>query len=308
MKNSNSNLPPAVAEMSLIPLTGNIVAPMWFKTITLESGRPDTNSILILSDIVYWYRPTEIRDERSGSVIGQKKKFAEDMLRRSYADLEEQFGLSKKQCRDCLIRLENLGVIRRVLRNINTSTGVRNNVMYINLIPSVLSKLTNPTSQYVDNSSVKTPSNFKVTTSLHESYEGSDVEVTRVVSQKLLGTDIEVTTNKETNTTSSNTSLSKNQTSSENSRPVSMKVEREEFSNSKKMMALWNELIPEKATNANSYLLSKLEIALRDQLDGDISSWRTTCENFRSSKFLMGEVENQRLNPSLSLFVSAVIP
>jgi len=53
---------------------------------------------LILADVVYWYRPAVLRDERTGAVIGQKKKFAEDMLRRSYSDLEEQFGLSKKQC------------------------------------------------------------------------------------------------------------------------------------------------------------------------------------------------------------------
>ena len=124
MKNHLEDLPAAVAEMAKISLTGNIVPPMWFKTITFGNGKPDTNSILILADIAYWYKPAVLRDERTGAVIGQKKKFAEDMLRRSYSDLEEQFGLSKKQSRDCLIRLENLGVIRRVLRNINTSTGM----------------------------------------------------------------------------------------------------------------------------------------------------------------------------------------
>ena len=86
-------LPAAVAEMSNIPITGNIVCPTWFKTITFENGKPDTNSILILADVVYWYKPAVLRDERTGAVIGQKKKFAEDMLRRSYSDLEEQFGL-----------------------------------------------------------------------------------------------------------------------------------------------------------------------------------------------------------------------
>ena len=105
-----------------------------------------------------------------------------------------------------------------------------------------------------------------------------------------------------------NTSLSEKQTSSENSQPVLKKVEREEFSISKKMLALWNELVPEKSTNANSFLLSKLEAALRDQLGGDLKAWKTVCENFRSSKFLMGEVENQRLNPSLSWLVDSKEP
>ncbi len=52
-----NNLLSSVAEMVHIPITGNIVPPQWFQTITFESGKPDTNSILILSDILYWYRP-----------------------------------------------------------------------------------------------------------------------------------------------------------------------------------------------------------------------------------------------------------
>lgn len=52
----------------------------WFSRITFDNGRPDTNAILILSDIVYWYRPTVIRDERTGMVTGYRKKLKADLL------------------------------------------------------------------------------------------------------------------------------------------------------------------------------------------------------------------------------------
>ena len=55
-----------VDEMAKIRITGNIVNPNWFKTILYENGKPNLNAIVILADIVYWHRPTEISDEETG--------------------------------------------------------------------------------------------------------------------------------------------------------------------------------------------------------------------------------------------------
>ncbi len=300
------NIPTTVIEMANISITGNVVPPQWFKNITFENGKPDTNSILILSDIVYWYRPTEIRCERSGSVIGQKKKFSEDMLRRSYADLEEQFGLSKKQCRDCLIRLENLGVIRRILRNVQFPTGMRNNVLYIEIIPSVLKQLTHQNLEPLDTFEKSTPSNFKVTPSLHQSYQGDDIEVNRVVTQKLPAGDRDVTTIR-TNTTSeitSKISLSPSEPIFENPELSSALDERENDSLSEKMLSIWNNTLPEKKSeHASKQLHKNLEQALKQQLEGSLVNWKVVCENFKSSKFLMGEAEKVSMKPSLSWLV-----
>src|SRR3546814_736220 len=90
---------------------GNIMPMEWFQHIKFDNGKPDTNAILLLSDIVYWYRPSIVRDESSGRVIAYKKKFKADLLQRSYSDYEALFGYSKKQIRDCFIRLENLSLI-----------------------------------------------------------------------------------------------------------------------------------------------------------------------------------------------------
>lgn len=73
----------------------------------------------------------KIRDERTGTLIGFKKKFAEDLLRRSYSDIEATFGISKKQAQESLRRLEEKGIITRVFRTIERVTGDQNNVMYI---------------------------------------------------------------------------------------------------------------------------------------------------------------------------------
>ena len=97
---SKAPLPTSVSEIGRLKITGNIIPNQWLKTLTLENGRPDTYSILILADILYWYRPTEIRDEKSGALLGYRKKFAEELLRRSYSDLEAQFEFSKKQCQE----------------------------------------------------------------------------------------------------------------------------------------------------------------------------------------------------------------
>ena len=57
--------------------------------------------------------------------------------------LSDKFGLSKDQVRDTLDFLEsNSKVIKRHYRTIDGSTGKLSNVMYIELIPTVLMNLT----------------------------------------------------------------------------------------------------------------------------------------------------------------------
>ena len=84
-----------VDEMAKIRITGNIVNPNWFKTILYENGKPNLNSIVILADIVYWHRPTEIRDEETGEQIGLKKKFSGASFHRSYKHFANNLVLVK---------------------------------------------------------------------------------------------------------------------------------------------------------------------------------------------------------------------
>ena len=121
----------ALAEMSI---SGNVTPVNWYKTILRENGKPYLLAICVLSEIVYWYRPVEVRDEHSGMTIGYRKKFREDLLQKTYNDFAEQFGESRRSVKAAFDRLEEIGVIRREFRNIETNSGmVLNNVMYIDL-------------------------------------------------------------------------------------------------------------------------------------------------------------------------------
>ncbi len=133
-----------VDAMAQIQLTGNVIPQIWYRTITKENGKPHLLAIAILSDIVYWYRPTEIRDEGTGNLIGYRKKFKADMLQRSYDQFAELFGESKRSVTDAVIRLEALGVIKREFRTIDVAGIKYNNVLFIDFFPKRLYELTYP--------------------------------------------------------------------------------------------------------------------------------------------------------------------
>lgn len=71
-----------VDAMGQIAITGNVTPVQWYKTVLRDNGKPHLLAITILSDLVYWFRPTEVRDERSGQVIGWKKNLVAISFRR----------------------------------------------------------------------------------------------------------------------------------------------------------------------------------------------------------------------------------
>ena len=133
-----------VDTMASIQLTGNIIPQIWYKQIVRDNGKPHLLAISILADVVYWYRPTEIRDSATGQFMGFKKKFSGDLLQRSYQQIADQFGESKRSVTDAIIRLENLGVLTRVFRTITVGGSVFNNVLYLKLHPDKLYEITYP--------------------------------------------------------------------------------------------------------------------------------------------------------------------
>ncbi|MFR2213379.1 MAG: hypothetical protein ACLS61_05935 [Ruminococcus sp.] len=62
-----------VNRMCRLQFTGNVIPSTWYHTIKKETGKPNLNAIIILADIVYWYRPMEIRDEATGQLCGFKR-------------------------------------------------------------------------------------------------------------------------------------------------------------------------------------------------------------------------------------------
>lgn len=137
-----------VDQMGTINISGNVIPQNWYRTVTKpKTGKPYLLAIMLLADIVYWYRPTEVRDEASGQVIGWKKRFRGDLLQRNYKQYALLFGESTKTIQRAMAALEGIGVIRRKFRELPIpDQAVMYNVMYIDLNVDVLRKITYPQS------------------------------------------------------------------------------------------------------------------------------------------------------------------
>lgn len=133
-----------VDQLSRLQITGNVIPAAWYRTIRKETGKPYLNAIVILSDIVYWYRAAEIRDEGSGQLLGYRKRFKADLLQRSYQQMADQFGISKRDATNAVVALEKLGVITRVFRTLELNGQTVPNVLFLELHVDVLERLTFP--------------------------------------------------------------------------------------------------------------------------------------------------------------------
>ena len=133
-----------VDQVGKMNISDNVIPMVWFQTIQYPNGTPHNNAIHILADIVYLYRPKEKRDEESGQLIGMRKKFKEDLLQRSYKQMAENYGLSKKQVTEAIKALEEMGLVKRHFRNIRIKGQNVNNILFLELSPKRLYEVTYP--------------------------------------------------------------------------------------------------------------------------------------------------------------------
>jgi len=253
---------------------GNITPIEWFSYIRLPNNKPDLVSIILLSDIVYWYRPTTLRDEHSGKITSYKKKFKSDLLQKSYNDLEELFGLTKDQIKKSLQRLEQLNLIKRVFRHITSQGSSLANVMFIQIFPEQISKITERA--------------FDMGINTHT----SEYSYPGVCANKPTHPGIYPHTYTETTTnTTTNNSLSLKVKKVYNHSKQSTLVKIVEREN--EMLKIWNEIVEEK-NDAIIKLTPKreqlLDLRFKEFFNNDISAWKDFCKKITSSKFLMGEV------------------
>ncbi|WCN13139.1 hypothetical protein GV054_09030 [Marinomonas mediterranea] len=134
----------AVADIGRLGFTGNVTPKVWYKQILTPSGKPDFKAVALLSEIVYWYRPRELRDEHTGAVTGYQKRFSDDMLHRSYASFSEDFGMTKREAQEAIKRLRDAGLIRCELRNKQVNGTQLSNVLYIEPVAQKIEEITFP--------------------------------------------------------------------------------------------------------------------------------------------------------------------
>lgn len=168
-----------VTEIGGLNFKGNVVDHEWFNYITFSNGKPHIVAIMVLSEIVYWYRPTVIRDEYTGKV-NYKKKFKSDKLQKSYLQLAETFGFSKLQVKRACDLLVDMSLIEIEFRTIIANEITLNNVMFVepkvNEIKSISSMYQQVEEDPV-NFEVKRVTTSKLGTSLHKSNEAPDFKV-----------------------------------------------------------------------------------------------------------------------------------
>ncbi|MGF2619107.1 DnaD domain-containing protein [Bacillus cereus] len=129
-----------VAEIGGLNFKGNVVDHEWFNYITFSNGKPHIVAIMVLSEIVYWYRPTVIRDEIDRKVT-YKKKFKADKLQKNYQQLADTFGFTKLQVKRACDLLTDMLLIKIEFRTINADGKILNNVMFVEPVPTEIKKI-----------------------------------------------------------------------------------------------------------------------------------------------------------------------
>src|SRR5882762_1908285 len=96
------NAQATIQSIGQLHFSGHIIPHTWYQHIKLQSSKPDLLAIIILADIVYWYRPTQSKNEHTGELLGFKQKFKADMLQRSSRAYAKLYGISPRQASDAI--------------------------------------------------------------------------------------------------------------------------------------------------------------------------------------------------------------
>lgn len=129
-----------VQEIGELNFRGNVIDDGWFHHIKTEAGKPHMLAIMILGDIVYWYRPTKYVDEDTDE-IEYRQKFKADKLQRNYQQISEKFGVSKLQAKRACDLLQDMNLIDIEFRTIVVNNTPLNNVMFVEPVPEEIKKI-----------------------------------------------------------------------------------------------------------------------------------------------------------------------
>lgn len=113
VKTGTDQLPAACVALREMAFEGNIIPRSWWQTslLRMPDGKPNLPAAILLSDVVFFYRPYEEVDEKSGLTIGWKKRFSMDKMWKDYEEWGASFGLTKRQVKDAVAFLKKAGLI-----------------------------------------------------------------------------------------------------------------------------------------------------------------------------------------------------
>ncbi|MDL2343015.1 hypothetical protein QOL99_02500 [Deinococcus sp. MIMF12] len=141
MSSIKKPITPVVEAIGRLSITGNTIPHVWYQRSEFRSdaNRPDRNMITIVSDIVYWYRPREVRNEEEGGIfVGYERKFARDKLQYNYERRGAVFGMSDREVSDACNRAQKKGLLKIEYRTERIKGKLLHNIVYIELIPEAI--------------------------------------------------------------------------------------------------------------------------------------------------------------------------
>jgi hypothetical protein len=122
-----------VVSLEDLSLAGNLIPHSWYHKITNSRGQPDSNAIIILAEIVYWYRSTK---------KGNSHKFYGASLQLGYDHFINKLNFTRDQIRNALKKLEELNLVYRAFKTESKFGSNYSNIMFLELKIETLRSIT----------------------------------------------------------------------------------------------------------------------------------------------------------------------
>lgn len=90
-------------QITKLSFKGDIIPHSWYQHIrksdkkTKQGDKPYLLAIMILANIIYWYRLEEVRDESTNLIIGYRQKFKYKMLQKVIKTMHNNMVLVRGQ-------------------------------------------------------------------------------------------------------------------------------------------------------------------------------------------------------------------
>jgi hypothetical protein len=111
----------------------NLIPHFWYYKIVDKDNSPDLPCIMILSELFGWFRKLPQTKHYHDSQKHLPELTDGGQLAISYEYLSEKLNFQKERIRRKLVRLEELGILSREIRNITLEDGSRINQLYISI-------------------------------------------------------------------------------------------------------------------------------------------------------------------------------
>jgi len=116
-------------------ITGNVIPRICYRNLaTIDKRgkkRPATIAINVRAELLFWYRPIEEKDDKSGKIT-LRKRYKGEYVQKSVPQLADDLGFTEDQVKRALTFLEQKNLIRRIIK-VEKAFGQYIKIVYIAL-------------------------------------------------------------------------------------------------------------------------------------------------------------------------------